>query len=219
MKNKINRGYSLGVGIVFFLCSFVTYGQRIQQDIFTDLVYQSDQYQAKLKKNIFDDLTFTDSNHNTLKFNKAYLEKKMGLNYNEVDTKSMFFQDLVIDYRQITGYEASYNVDIFGELIITDNQGKKLTAKQDIFGNVQIKQESNQKLVDIQTTSSGDFVYKSTNQFASLTKDSSENRIYTDSNETKITMTKNGWQHFLKKYQSENQAFIFLIEQFLVLSK
>lgn len=207
------------LSIAFIFGSSVSHGQRIQQDIFRDLSYKSDQYQAKLKKNIFGDLIFSDSNKNEITFNKAYLEKKMGPNYNDADTKSMFFQDLVMDYMQITGYEAAYKIDILGKLTITDNQGKKLTAKEDIFGQMHIKAENAAKSFDITTTSSGDLEYIPANQFAFLTQDSSGNKTYTDSYETKIVMAKNVWQRFLKKHQSENYAFIFLIEQFLVLDR
>jgi len=214
------KNWSLGckaiLGIVLTLSSVISYGQRIQQDIFNDLVYKSDHYQAKLKKNIFDDLTFSDSNNNLLTFNKAYLEKKMGPNYNDVEIKSMFFQDLVLDYMQISGYEAAYKVDILDTMTITDNQGKKLTAKEDIFGLMQIKSESPNKIANIRTDFSGDLEYKaSNNQSASLKKDSWGNRIYTDSNKTKIEMSEAVWQRLCKRYQTENHAFIFLVEHFL----
>ena len=217
MKNKINHCFSFGWSIAFILCSFVTYGQRIQQDIFNDLVYKADQYNAKLKKNIFDDLTFTDSNHNTLKFNKAYLEKKMGPNYNELDVKSMFFQDLILDYMQISGYEATYGIDILGKLTIEDNRGKKITAKEDIFGILQVKNEGEQKSWDIKTNSSGDLTFKTGNQSATLTKNLSGSRVYTDSNNTKIEVPVLVWERLVKKNQTEYGAFIQLIEQFLLL--
>lgn len=217
MKNKINHCFSFGWSIAFILCSFVTYGQRIQQDIFNDLVYKADQYNAKLKKNIFDDLTFTDSNHNNLKFNKAYLEKKMGPNYNELDVKSMFFQDLILDYMQISGYEATYGIDILGKLTIEDNRGKKITAKEDIFGILQVKNEGEQKSWDIQTDFSGDMTFKGSNKSATLTKNLSGSRVYTDSNNTKIEVPVLVWERLVKKNQTEYGAFIQLIEQFLLL--
>lgn len=217
MKNKINHCFSFGWSIAFILCSFATYGQRIQQDIFNDLVYKADQYNAKLKRNIFDDLTFTDSNHNTLKFNKAYLEKKMGPNYNELDVKSMFFQDLILDYMQISGYEATYGIDILGKLTIEDNRGKKITAKEDIFGILQVKNEGEQKSWDIKTNSSGDLTFKAGNQSATLTKDLTRSRVYTDSNNTKIEVPVLVWERLVKKNQTEYGAFIQLIEQFLLL--
>ncbi|WP_353118852.1 hypothetical protein [Myroides odoratus] len=217
MKNKINHCFSFGWSIAFILCSFATYGQRIQQDIFNDLVYKADQYNAKLKKNIFDDLTFTDSNHNSLKFNKAYLEKKMGPNYNELDVKSMFFQDLILDYMQISGYEATYGIDILGKLTIEDNRGKKITAKEDIFGILQVKNEGEQKSWDIQTDFSGDMTFKGSNQSAILTKNLSGSRVYTDSNNTKIEVPVLVWERLVKKNQTEYGAFIQLIEQFLLL--
>lgn len=217
---KLNLWCKSLVSAAVVLCTCMSYGQRIQQDIFNDLVYKSDQYEAKLKKNIFDDLTFSDSNNNKITFNKAYLEKKMGPNYNEVEVKSMFFQDLVQDYMQISGYEAAYKVDILDTMTMTDNQGKKQTAKEDIFGLMQIKSESPNKIANIQTDFSGDLVYKaSNNQSASLKKDSWGNRTYTDSNKTKIEMPEAVWQRLSKRYQSENHAFIFLIEQFLVSGK
>ncbi|QQU05196.1 hypothetical protein [Myroides odoratus] len=217
MKKKINHWYSLGMSIAFILCSFVTYGQRIKQDVFNDLVYEAGRYNAKLKKNVFDDLTFTDSNHNTLKFNKAYLQKKMGANYNELDVKSMFFQDLILDYMQISGYEATYGIDILGKLTIEDNRGKKLTAKEDVFGILQVKNEGEQKSWDIQTDFSGDMTFKGRNESATLTKNFTGNRVYTDSNSTKIEVSALVWERLVKKNQTEQGAFIQLIEQFLLL--
>lgn len=216
MKKK-NLGWTRWIlSTIIVLCSFVSYGQRIQQDIFDDLVYKADHYNAKLKKNIFDDLTFTDSNNNSLTFNKAYLEKKMGPNYNEVDVKSMFFQDLVMDYMQISGYEATYAIDILGKLMITDNQGKKLTAQEDIFGALQIKSETKKNNWDIKTTLSGDFEYKGANQSATLTKNTAGNRVYIDSNKTKIELPIGVWKSLVKKHKTEYHAFAFIIEQFLM---
>lgn len=216
MKKKNLRWTRWILGTIIVLCSFVSYGQRIQQDIFDDLVYKADHYKAKLKKNIFDDLTFTDSNNNSLTFNKAYLEKKMGPNYNEVDVKSMFFQDLVMDYMQISGYEANYTIDILGKLTITDNQGKKLTAQEDIFGALQIKSETKKNNWNIKTTLSGDLEYKGANQSATLTKNTAGNRVYIDSNKTKIELPIGVWESLVKKHKTEYHAFASIIEQFLV---
>ncbi|WP_158963627.1 hypothetical protein [Myroides fluvii] len=204
------------VGSMVLLFSLATYGQRIQQDIFDDLVYKSDHYNAKLKKNIFDDLTFTDSNQNTLKFNKAYLEKKMGLNYNEVDMKSMFFQDLIFDYMQINNYEATYAVDLFGTITIEDNQGKKLVLKENGFGNFQVSKEWDKKRWNIQTTSAGDLEYLGNQQTATLIKNKEGHRIYTDSYKTKIVIEQLIWERLLKKHGSEYHVFIKFLEDYLL---
>lgn len=202
---------------MLFLGSLVTYGQRIQKDIFDDLIFKSDHYEAKLKKNVFDDLTFTDSNKNKIEFNKAYLEKKMGVNYNEADTKSMFFQDLVLDYMQITGYEASYAVDIFGTLTIKDNQGKTITAKEDIFGNIQIDKKAKKIESKIQREFNGDLVYQAEGQSATVKQNFEGDRVYTDSNETRVEVKKRVWKHLEKRYQTEYGVFIHLLEEFLLI--
>lgn len=92
MKEKTKTWIKEGVLFVFIFCSFMTYGQRIEQDIFDDLVYKTNQYEAKLTKTIFDDLLFTDSNKNKIEFNEAYLEYRMGERYNELDFRAMFFR-------------------------------------------------------------------------------------------------------------------------------
>lgn len=56
----------------------------------------------------------------------------------------------MLDYRHISGYEATYEVDILGKLTIKDNQGKKVTAKEDIFGNLKIETEDKQVKSSIQ---------------------------------------------------------------------
>jgi len=206
-----------GTVSLLFFCSLFTYGQRIQKDVFDDLVFTSDRYEAKLKKNIFDDLTFTDSNKNTIEFNKAYLEKKMGVNYKETDTKSMFFQDLVLDYMQIRGYEASYKVDIFGTLTITDNQGKSITSKEDSLGNIRIEKKASDIESKIQKEYNGDLVYQSKRQSATVKQNFEGDRVYTDSNETSIELKKGIWEQLEKRYQTENGVFIHLLEEFLLL--
>lgn len=201
---------------ILLFCSWITYGQRIQKNIFDDLVFTSDQYEAKLKKNVMDDLTFTDSNDNVIEFNKAYLEKKMGALYNEYDIKSMFFKDLVLDYMHISGYKASYKMDILGNITISDNQGKTTTVKEDIFGNLQIEKKNKEIETSIAKKLNGDLVYTAKQQEATLTQNAAGDRIYTDSNKTQIQLKMSVWEQLEKRYQTEYGVFIHLIEEFLL---
>jgi len=218
-RNKRNNGQILKrFFFIFsvFICSFSTYAQRIQQDIFDDLIYQSDHYTAKLKKNIFDDLTFSDSNSNKIDFNKAYLNKKFGNMLNQAEVKSMFFQDLIMDYMHIKGYEASYKVDFLDRLTITDNQGKEVVMKEDIFGNLQIEGQTKAGKTSITTSLSGDLTFRSTNATASLTKKLNGTRLYTDSNKTRIELEPVIWSQLVKRFKTEQEAFAYLLQVFFI---
>ncbi|MGG5505945.1 MULTISPECIES: hypothetical protein [unclassified Myroides] len=213
---KKNNPWKIGMCLLLLFCTFVGYGQRIQKDIFNDLIFKEGQYEAKLKKDIFDHLLFTDSNDNKIEFNKAYLEQNIGNMYQDYDVKSLFFQDLVLDYRHISGYEASYKVDILGTLTITDNQGKTVKSKVDIFGNLKIDTTDKRHSSSIGKNLAGDLEYSSGRQWANLKKNYSNSYIYTDSNKTKIEIPEVIWERFMDRYKSEYAIFEFLLVEFLL---
>lgn len=209
---KIEIGF-----ILLFLFNFSTgYSQRIQHDILGDLTYSTEQYTAKLKQNKVEDLTFTDSNANKIEFTNAYLEKKLGTVYTDIEVKSMFFQDLILDYTHIHGYEASYNVDVLGELILTDNQGKKVVLEA-YAANSQLEASTSEIAAGISNKPSGDWEYRSTKEQATLTTNLNGNRSYTDSNKTKIEIEKSTWEQLVKKHQTERAVFLSLVTTFLFL--
>lgn len=216
MKKKKKNPKYIGALLALILCSFVGYGQRIEKDIFDDLIFKEGQYKAKLEKDIFDAFIFTDSNNNKIEFSNAYLAKKIGDKYNDYDVKSLFFQDLVLDYRHISGYEASYKIDILGTLTITDNQGKTIKSKEDIFGNRKIETTNKKISSSIQKNLSGDLEYSSGKQWAKLKKNIGGTYSYTDSNKTTIEMQPVVWEQFMNRYKSEYTIFNFLLEDFLL---
>ena len=202
---------------VLILSSFIGYGQRIQQDIFDDLIFKDTKYEAKLHLDIFDSYIFTDSNANKIEFNQTYLENRIGDRYTEYNVMSLFFQDLILDYRHISGYEATYTVDIFGELSIVDNQGKAVKVKKDIFGNLQVETTHKAIQSNMSQNLAGDLVYRKGKETAELKQNLNQNRIYTDSNKTRIEFPSSVWEQMLRRHQTEFGVFSFLIHEFLLI--
>ncbi|WP_413512422.1 hypothetical protein [Myroides odoratus] len=201
--------------LLFSLSLSTSYSQRIQQDIWSDLTYNTEQYTAKLKQNSFDDLTFTDSNANKIEFNTAYLEKKLGGAYKDTEVKSMFFKDLILDYMHIQGYEASYTVDVLGVLTLADNQGKKVVLEAHIANS--LRDDEPRLAANVTVNEAGNWVYQSTDQQAELTKSLNGNRRYTDSNKTILEFERATWEQIVKKHKSERALFLYLLKELLLL--
>ena len=204
--------------ILFIVTVFQGFGQKIETDIFNDLKYESREgnYQASLKKNIFDDLIFSDNKNNTITLQKKYIELKYGKTLLDFTAKSDLFISFIHEFRHERDYQATYSVDILGKIIFEDNRHKKIEIGKDIFGHETYNEENNGRSSSITRNLSGTLEYRSGFEKATLQKDILDKWNYSDScgNEFKISSVT--WNKLKDKFGSEENIFSFLIEEFLV---
>lgn len=192
--------------------------QLVDVDIFGDLTYRSNagDYRATLKKNIFDDLVFSDNKRNEITFEKKYLlEQYPGILTNN-NQKRTIFLDLIRENRRSEDYKAKYKIDILDRLIIEDNRGYKVEEKKDIFGFVQRNETINGQNIRVRRTFGDAYEYTRGLDRATLQNGIANKRIYEDSFGNKLEFTVETWKRLVNRYKTEEDAFISLIDQYFV---
>lgn len=191
--------------------------QEIRFDIFGNLQYvtRDRQYTASLKKDIFDNLIFTDNNSNEVRVMKRYLESSYGDYSADEGFLIGFFQGFISAYNHSTGYEATYDVDIFGNVKFEDNQNSSLEIGRDIFGNLTYKENGSNVTTIIRRDLLGDLEYRSANQRASLKKGLFNNWRYSDSSGNRFEFSNSSWQLLSELHGNEEDVLLFLIGNFL----
>ncbi len=204
--------------LLFFLllANLQLFAQHVTFDIFDDLKHESRdrKYTAYLKKNIFDDLTFSDSNNNKVVFNKKYLDLQYRKSGISKESKIILFKDLISEYRVNGNNEVKYAVDIFDKIIIETN-GNKVERGMDIFGNSTYEESVNGEKYSIKKDLSGSWNFDSPKARASLKKDIFSKWNYNDSSGSSIQFNEKSWRILLSRYGSEEYILLFLINSFL----
>ncbi|PVH25204.1 hypothetical protein [Sphingobacterium corticibacter] len=192
--------------------------QAIDIDIFGDLTYRSNDggYRATLKKNIFDDLVFKDNQRNEITYEKKYLVNQYPGILSNNNQKRTIFLDLIRENRRSEDYKAKYKIDILDRLIIEDNQGYKLEEKKDIFGSIERNETINGQNIRVRRTFGDAYEYTKGLDRATLKKGIANKRIYEDSFGNKLEFAAETWKRLVDRYDSEEDAFIFLIDQYFV---
>jgi len=125
--------------IILFLAatSLQIFAQHLEVDIFGNLQYEPREgsYKAYLKKDIFNNLIFSDNNDNELTYEKKYLDLKYKDVLRNKEAQADFFRYLIHKYRLESQYKAKFSVDIFDKIIIEDNRNNKVEFGKDIFGH------------------------------------------------------------------------------------
>lgn len=209
----MNR-YLLLLAIVF--AGLQAMSQKIETDIFDNLEYESrnGSYEANLKKDIFDNIIFTDSNDNEITLKKEYLDLEYGAIWKS-DRRIDLFRDMIREHRHDRKYEAIYSVDIFKNIVIEDNRNRKVEIGEDIFGNTTYKEEVDGVKGDIRKGFNGKWEYDCRNEDAELEKDFHSNWVYSDSRGNEFKISKKTWEGLMKRFGSEEEVFIYLIHEFL----
>lgn len=204
------------VFLILLMVSFQAFAQRVDKDIFGDLVYKSgDRYTATLKKDIFDSLIFTDSNGNELTFEKKYLDSELPDLVGKEKARVDFFRHLISKYSRDQKYKAKYKIDIFDKIVIEDNRNNKTEIGTDIFGNPTYEEKRNGQDRSVTRSLSGDLEYKSGTTRASLGKDVFGKWCYKDSDGNKLEFSDNAWHRLIRRHRDEDGVFRFLIREML----
>ncbi|GGF22204.1 hypothetical protein [Echinicola rosea] len=204
-----------------FLLQQLAFGQLIERNFFGDLEYHSrnGEYKATLEKNVFNDLMFSDNKHNKITFEEQYLHWEYGDLLKNEREEHMFLMDLVRQYRRESHYKATYQIDIFDNLVIEDNRDYKLEVGQDIFGNITHEESINGRRVAITREKDGGLIYESNRQKASLQKDIFDRWIYEDSQNNKLIFSNASWANLARKYGNNERIFQHFMNELLFIQK
>lgn len=201
--------------IALLLCAPV-FAQQVETDIFNDLKYNSERsdYSATFKKNIFDDLVFSDNKGNIAEYKKDYLLQTFPQVLRNAEAKANMFRQLIHDNRRDANYHVTYSIDIFGKVKIEDNRGNKSASETDIFGNEQYNETVNGRNMSIRKELDGRIVYKSDDRRAEIKKDIFDGWIYSDSKGNEMKISNRSWSALLERYGSDTKALLFIVEEF-----
>jgi len=209
--------------VLFFLLFTSTFSQlfaqRLENDIFGDPTYQSRdlKYQASLKKDIFSNLTFSDNNSNEIKFEKKYLDAFYPNLLENPEAKFDFFRYQISKYSNERNFKATYSVDIFDKVIISDNRGRELEIGKDIFGNRTYDEtKSNGEKVSIRRDLFGNLEYKTDQIQATLKKDIFDKWVYGDTTGNKLEFSASTWNLLQHRYGNDEDILLYLIHEFLI---
>lgn len=164
----------------------------IRTNIFGDLEYKDSDREAKLKKDIFDNMIYSDSRGNEVKYSKEHwsdiLKDFRG-------DKEKCFVWLIHEYRGQENQKKEFSKNIFGDDVYKGNNGYTETFKRDIFDNYIFENNRGQK--------------------AKLESNIFDRWIYSDSEGTKHEFSEREWSRLLKRYASENAIFRVLVADYL----
>jgi lipid II isoglutaminyl synthase (glutamine-hydrolysing) len=203
--------------ILLTIISLQTHAQRIRFDIFDNLEYESreNRYKAYLKKDIFNNLLFSDNQANELTFMKKYLDLTYSNSLEDEEDKIDFFRNLIDTYGFESGYKATYTVDILDKVIIEDNRNSRIEIGRDIFGNATYDERTNNIRTTIRRDLFGNLEFRSGRDQANLKKDIFNRWRYTDSSGNDFRFSTSSWDKLLHLYISEEDVLYFLVDKFL----
>ncbi|MVX37187.1 hypothetical protein [Myroides sp. LoEW2-1] len=195
--------------------SSISHGQGIEKDIFEDLKYRSQGYSATFKKNIFDDLVFSDNQKNKIEFTKKYLDLQFPGIHDSEGKKISLFEQLLLTHQKDNGYVATYKVDIFDTVIFEDNRGNKTEMGKDIHGNSTFKENRGGKSSSISTNFRGEVEYSSGGVKATLKKTFKGTWMYEDTDKNTIEFSSKAWDKMLEKFGRKEDVLFFFVQEFL----
>ncbi|MBC7555458.1 MAG: hypothetical protein H7195_00675 [Chryseobacterium sp.] len=202
--------------LLFFSVSLIN-AQKIDKNLFGNYEYQSKNknFSADLKKDIFDNIIYTDNNNNEIIFEKKYVSKFIpGLFKNE-GYSIQFFRTQIRTFANDNNYKQKFEIDILGKEIISDNRNNTSEAKTDIFGNYQYVDRYNNESTSISQDLHGNWNFKRGNQTASLEKNFNSTYTYKDSVNNILEINSAAFQKLKNKLGGEKEVFFFLIYHFL----
>lgn len=201
--------------LLLILVAFQLTAQRMENDIFGDPTYESSDrnYKANLKKDIFDNLIFTDNNKNELKFEKNYLDAFYPNLLTNSEAKFDFFRHLISTYRHDASYQATYSIDIFNAVIIKDNRNYELKIGKDIFGNATYEEKGNGDRLSIRKNLMGEFEYDSNRLVAKLKKDIMNRWEYSDDSGNTFEFGEATWNALKRRFGTEEDILLYIIRE------
>lgn len=203
--------------LLIFLSISIT-AQRITYNIFDDLQYESlkGNYTATFKKDIFDHLIFTDSNQNTVTFEKKYLDEKIPEIEGKTPMKVDFFRRLIDEYQFQKRQKLTFSIDIFDRIVIEDQQGTVVEIDKDYLGGWLYSPHIKDISRFITHRSSGEWEFKIEKAHANLEEGSFGKWVYKDSSGNHLEFSRKTWLSLTQKHGHTQNVFSFLIYEFLL---
>lgn len=192
--------------------------QDLKLDVFGNLNYESKEqrYEASLKKDVFDNLIFTDNNKNELTFTKKYLDLNYKYLQTDEEARVDFFRQVINRFISDRGYKAKFDVDILDNIIIEDNRNGKVEIGTDIFGNTTYEEKRSGVKASVKRDLSGNLEFRAGKAQAQLKKDIFNKWSYSDNSGTKLEFSPEAWNKMLRMYESDENVFLFLVNTFLI---
>ncbi|GAA4131376.1 hypothetical protein GCM10022216_01420 [Sphingobacterium kyonggiense] len=189
---------------------------KTRTNIFGDLEFtsQDGKYDAKLKKDIFNALVFSDNQGNEIKFEKKYIDVYFKGDPDEKSLKSRLFRRLIRENYGERDYKASFEVDILGTEIVKENRNSERTSN--IRNNRDHGNEGDNRSANISIRRNDQGLeYKNDGESASLEKDNSGKWWYNDSKRNEVQFNEESWRKLLDKFSSDTEVLRYLVDLYL----
>ena len=133
------------------------------------------------------------------------------------EAKFDFFRYQLSKYNTEQNYKATYSVDIFDKVVISDNRGNELEIGKDLFGNRTYDEtKSNGVKLSIRRDIFGHLEYKSDQFQATLKKDIFDKWIYADNTGNKLEFSVSTWIMLQNRYGNDEDVLRYLIHEFVL---
>lgn len=121
--------------------AYIDFHMRLEKDIFGNFKYRGDRgFIATLSKNVFDDITYEDSNNNKLVYKNKFLIK--------MDNGNMsIFQDLIRYFSNKKDLKEEFEIDVFDKLKYKNSKNFKASLSKNIFDDVEYEDSNGNKIV------------------------------------------------------------------------
>lgn len=122
--------------LIALFISFQIQAQNISRDFLGNLTYESarDNYKAKLEKNVFNDLIFTDNKNNKITFNNNFLSRTSPTVLSNFRDQETFFEHHLNYLRKLSNRKEEFVIDMFDTWKFETNENNyKAELKKDIF--------------------------------------------------------------------------------------
>ncbi|RIJ37253.1 hypothetical protein [Pontibacter oryzae] len=204
--------------LLLTVASLKLQAQDLKLDVFGNLNYESKEqrYEASLKKDVFDNLIFTDNNKNELTFAKKYLDLNYKYLQTDEEARVDFFRQVINRFISDRGYKAKFDVDILDNIIIEDNRNGKVEIGTDIFGNTTYEEKRSGVKASVKRDLSGNLEFRAGKAQAQLKKSVFNKWSYSDNSGTKLEFSPEAWNKMLRMYESDENVFLFLVNTFLI---
>lgn len=200
---------------VFFFINF--HAQEIKKDIFNNYEFcrKDKKFCANLKKDIFDNIIYTDDKKNTITYNRKYVAKYFPELFKNESITVDFFAGLLEEFKYYKNYSRTHEIDIFDKEIVEDNRHFKSVYYKDIHGKYQYEENFNNSKTTLSEDFNGNIVYKNGNIWAKLEKNFQGNWKFSDKSGTNMEFSKETWNLLLQKFGDKSKIANYLISTFL----
>lgn len=227
--NKHSMNKTLLLTILLFSSMGVT-AQRsssMEYDIFGNIVATSPNgVKSSLEVNIFDDIVFSDSNRNKITYKSKFLQKVAQKSAKDKAFQKDLFSTLSFFLRDKKNYIETYDVNIFDQVIISNNIGDNikmdlsLVDDKDRFFWMNRYKIENEKVLQpnrrhIIRDAFDNLSYRKGQKWARLIITRYGEAEYEDSYDNRVKFNKSSLDSSLDFYRGDDNFFEYLLDIYL----